>query len=424
MNISIIGSSHTKDIFESKKNKLYEGKYKISSYIPMVSMLSIMSEPEVYNYRRLAMLDLEDIKFERMFYDFEKNVINSLESIQPDILLLDFYADARYGAMSYGSSYITNEISDLIGKGIIVGKNLGITYSYDSNTEDYVMVWKNYFDRFMSYIAENFPDMQIIINAMKMPDSYMNMISDYSDKDIEKINTLWNRFDNYAIKKYNLKYIMKDATFLIDNKDKKYMQGKPDLHFKKDYYVEAYKEFKVVVTDNKSTKSKESHKNLIIDSAFMNQFNFWSNVIGKYEFVKYRKYHAIQIVESEERLGNHNPQLWTRAIEIEGNGETEYTLSFYIKIPETEKINKNLIVFRIRTFDDIKSIKADDTVDWYRLTLEDHDIKSDEEYRYIFKFKPKGKYIKLAPFLGECIPGVEYSRIKLERSAVVSKYSR
>ena len=424
MNISIIGSSHTRDIFEAKRNKLYEDKYKVSSYIPMVSMLSIMSAPEVYNYRRLAMLDLENSVFERMFYDFEKNVINSLESIQPDVLVLDFYADARYGAMSYGSSYITNEISDLIGKGIIIGKNLGITYSYNSNTEDYVMVWRNYFDRFMSYISDNMPEMKVVINAMKMPDSYMNMISECSDKDIEMINNLWNRFDNYAIKKYNLKYIMKDATYLIDSKEKKYMQGNPNLYFKKDYYIRAYKEFKVVANNIKITKIKESHKNLIIDSAFNNQFDFWSNVIGEYKFVKYRKYYGIQVVESEEAVGNHNPQLWTRAIEIEGNGETEYTLSFYIKIPDVEKINKNLIVFRIRTFDDIKSIKADDTVDWYRLTLEEHDIKSDEEYRYVFKFKPKGRYIKLAPFLGECIPGVEYSRIKLERSSVESKYSR
>lgn len=422
MNIAIIGSGHTREIFDTKKNKELEDVYKVISYIPMISMLSLMSEPVLYNYRRMAMLDIEDEKFEHFFVDFEKNAINVLESVQPDVLLMDFYADARFGAMSYDCEYITNEISDLIGKGIIVGKNLGITYSYDTNTEDYIIVWKNYFDRFMAYIADNFPKIQIVINTMKMPSSYTDRICNYGD--IEKINELWEAFDNYAIKKYNLKHIMKDAMFLIDNKDIKTIQQSYSLKFKKDYYVHAYKEFKNKILNIKNLRKKESHKNIIIDSAFSKDLYFWSNAIGKYEFVKYGKYQGIKVIDCTERLGTYSPQIWTRAIEIEGNGDIEYTLSFYITIPDINKLSKDKIVFRIRTFDNVKSIKAQDTVDWYRLTLEDKDIRSSEEYRYVFKFKPQGKYLKLAPFLTECVAGVEYNRIKLERSSEASEYSK
>ena len=424
MNISIIGSRHTLDIFDDNKNKKMEKEYKIASYTPMVSMLSLMSEPVLYNYRRLSMLEIDECKFEHLFCDLEKNVLHTLESVQPDVIVLDFYADARFGALLYGSEYITNEISDLIGKGIIIGKNLGITYSYDSNTEDYIVVWKNYFDRFMAYITENMPEVQIVINAMKMPDSHMNMISSYSDMDIERINTLWNALDKYAIKKYNLKYMVKDEVFLIDNKYNNQMKKNYDLLFKKEYYFQAYKDFKNAIKNIKLSKKKESHKNLIIDSAFSNGLDYWTNVIGKYEFTKYRKYQSIKVVDCTEQLGEYSPQLWTRAIEIEGNGEVEYTLSFYINIPDMKMFNKNSIVFRIRTFDNVKGIKAEDTVDWYRLTLEGHEIKSNEEYRYVFKFSPKGKYLRLAPFLMECVPDVEYSRIKLERTSQVSEYSK
>ena len=424
MNISIIGSRHTLDIFDDNKNKKMEKEYKIASYIPMVSMLSLMSEPVLYNYRRLSMLEIDECKFERLFYDLEKNVLNTLESVQPDVIVIDFYADARFGALLYGSEYITNEISDLIGKGIIFAKNLGITYNYDSNTEDYIMVWKNYFDRFMAYMTENLPEVQIIINAMKMPDSHMNMISSYSDMEIERINMLWNAFDKYAIKKYNLKHMVKDKVFLIDNKFKKHMQENNDLLFKKEYYIQAYKDFKIAIKNTKHSKKKESHRNLIIDSDFSRDLLFWSIQIGKYEFIKYRGYQGIKVIDCREQLGEYSPQVWTRAIEIMGDGETEYTLSFYITIPDISKFDEDSIIFRIRVFDDIKSITSKDAVDGYILTLKNRMIKSKEEYRYVFTFKPKGKYIKVAPFLTECILGVEYNRIKLERSSKESEYSK
>ena len=72
----------------------------------------------------------------------------------------------------------------------------------------------------------------------------------------------------------------------------------------------------------------------------------------------------------------------------------------------------------------MKEIKANDCIEEYRLNLAGHAIKENEEYRYTYTFTPKGNFLKVAPFLFHYIPGVEYSRIQLERSSVASNYTK
>ena len=64
-----------------------------------------------------------------------------------------------------------------------------------------------------------------------------------------------------------------------------------------------------------------------------------------------------------------------------------------------------------------------EAIEEYPLTLEGHDIQAGEEYRYIYTFSPKGNYAKVAPFMFRYVPGVEYSRIKLERASCASEYT-
>ena len=81
------------------------------------------------------------------------------------------------------------------------------------------------------------------------------------------------------------------------------------------------------------------------------------------------------------------------------------------------------VIFGIRTFKYMKEVKMKNAVEEYRLTIKDHDIRPSEDYRYVFTFTSKGKYVRLAPFMFHYVQGIEYSRIKLERASDASEYS-
>ena len=433
MKISIIGSKHTKDILNNRYNPDCRAQFKLMSYAPVISFLSLMSGPVLYNYRRMLMLEMEDNVLVRNYIDLEKNILKTLESVQPDVLLIDFYADARYGAISYESEYVTNKCEGITKNSILIGKYLGIEYSYKANTDDFIIVWKNYFDRFMSYMREKLPSTQIIVNTVKATEYVARAgrkisIPENEDMvpvDIERMNKIWNIFDKYAIKKYDLKSISSNNEYtmelpLVDGLS----EDIQTMQFERDYYTDYYNSLLENIDKKKIVEVKESHQNLVSDSHFKYQLNYWSNIKGKYDFIPYKKYKGIKVIDCSEQMGEYSPQLWSRPIEIQGDGETEYTLSFYITIPDMSKIDDQFIIFRMRTFIHMKQVKAKEAIERHRLTLEGHNIKEGIEYRYVYKFKPIGRCIKLAPFLNECIPGVEYNRIKLERASSVSDYTR
>lgn len=429
MKISIIGSCQSRDIFNSKFIEDYKDYFKVMSYYTMTSMLSVMSKSINYNYNQLVKSDLSDFQMEHWYNELEKPILKTLESKKPDVLLLDFYADARYGARSYGGEYVVDRLAKLKDKDILDWNKFGIVYSYKSNTSDFITMWKNRFDRFMEFMSENLPDTQIIINTIKGT----NIVTDKNgniyvspkaeDLDVDAINSLWEEFDNYAINQYGLKAITYADEYTLDP-DYEYGLGVALVHFHKEYYRDCFDELLRLTYNVKEVQNQESHTNLVPDSAFRDGLNNWTNVAGKYELIDYPDFTAIRALDCRKKLGAYRPQAWTRPIEIEGSGKIEYTLSFYIKFADMSKIKENEVIFGIRTYKYVREVKSAEALEEYRLTLENHNVREGKEYRYTYTFTPRGRFIRLAPFMFRYLPGVEYSRIKLERSATASEYTK
>lgn len=430
MNISIIGSCQSRDIFNSKFIKGYKEHFNVYSYFSMTSMLSIMSEPITYAFHRLVKSGFKDCLMEHWYQELEKNALKTLESKQPDILLMDFYGDARYGAIAYGSEYIINRIDKLEGKEIIDFSNFGIVYSYEKNTEDFILMWKNAFDRFMAFMQEKLPDTEIVINTVKGT----KVVCDRSGKeylspnivdlDVDRINEVWERLDNYAIKKYKLKAITYNKEYKLNPEYPFAGLGWALVHFHREYYEDCYNGLLGLVSGHKCIKQKNVITNLVRDTQYKNKLRNWTNMAGKYEMVDYSSYKAIRTKDCREELGDYRPQVWSRPIEVIEDGTKKYTLSFTIKVEDISLLSEEEIIFAIRTFKYMGQSKAGEVIEEYPLTIKGHDIKNNEEYRYVFTFRPVGKYVRLGPFLFNYIPGVEYSKVKFECSSVESKYTK
>ena len=170
MNVSIIGSCHSRDMFNSNFIENYKDYFRLQSYFTLTSMLSVMSRPIKYNHNKLIESGFRDRKIERLYYEFEKPELKVLESLQSDILLLDFYADARYGARFYEGEYIVAGMTFLKGKNIIEWNSLGPEFSFKKNREEFLVIWKNSFDRFMAFVKDKLPDTEVVINTVKGTD--------------------------------------------------------------------------------------------------------------------------------------------------------------------------------------------------------------------------------------------------------------
>lgn len=427
MNVSIIGSCQSRDIFNSNFIENYKEYFNVLSYYPMTSMLSVMSSPVQYNYQNLIKSGMNDLQLEHWYFEFEKPILKTLESKKPDYLLLDFYADARYGACSYGSEYVVNRLYRLKDKNIINWNKLGIVYSYEKNAKDFFVMWKNAFDRFMAFVEEKLPETKVIINTIKGT----NVITDkegrrylapkIAELDVDKINTIWQMMDSYAIEKHHVEAITYEKEYTLDP-EYLFGLGVALVHFHPDYYNDYFQKLLEITDTEKKEVQQQSHINLLDKRAFEFGADRCYHVVGRFREVEYKGYKAIRPIDCRKQLGQYRPQIWSKPIEIKGDGNTPYTLSFYIKINDLSKIREDMVVFGIRTFKHIKSLKEAESIESFSLNLKGHVIKEKEDYRYVFTFYPKGKYIKVAPFLFRYIPGIEYSRIKLECSDTVSKY--
>lgn len=429
MNISIIGASHSRDIFDSDFVEDCGEYFNVQSYYGMTSILSIMSNPIDYNYNQLIKSGLNDNSMEYWYYELEKPFLKNLESKKPDVLLMDFYADARYGARSYGGEYLVDRLIKLKHKNIIEWNRFGIVYNYKCNTDDFMTMWRNRFDRFMDFMSENLPETEIIINTVKGTniiqekngDTYISPAVQHIE--VEQINSLWEEFDTYAITRYGLKAITFVGEYTLDP-EYKYGLGGSLVNFHKEYYRDCFEELLRITNNNLKVQNKESHTNLVTDSAFQNELNKWTKIAGKFVVDAKLGYACIRAIDCRKKLGNYRPQVWSRPIEIEGSGNVEYTLSFFIKISDLSKVKSDEVIFAMRTYRYVREIKFVEALEEYRLTVENHNIQEGKEYRYTYTFKPKGRFIRLAPFMFRYLPGVEYSRIKFERSSNVSDYSK
>ena len=330
MNISIIGSCQSRDIFNSKFIKNYKEHFNVYSYFWMTSMVSIMSEPITYAFHRLMRAKYKDCLMEHWYQEFEKNVLKILESKQPDVLLMDFYGDARYGAIAYGSEYVINRVDKLRNQEIIDFSNFGIVYSYEKNTEDFILMWKNALDRFMAFMKEKLPDTEIIINTVKgtkiVRDNNGNeyLSPNIADLDVDKINELWKKFDDYAIKKYKLKALTYDKEYRLDPEYPFSGLGWALVHYHKDYYKDCFDKLLELVADIEEVEKKDVNTNLVRDTKFQNKLRNWANMAGKYEMVDYSSYKAIRTKDCREELGEYRPQVWSRPIEVVEDGTKEY----------------------------------------------------------------------------------------------------
>jgi len=193
--IAIFGSCTTRDIFNRKFNPKYKDYFEVVSFQNQTSIMSLVAKKINYTENTLSPLtgwDKTSIEAE-----FNKKFLSDIKKTQPTVIIIDFFADARFKTIASNNSFITvnewkttksNFYKELIKTQIPFSPTI-------SQLKDSMQV-------FYDYIKINLPNTTIVLNQARGAKSYTNHEGKeefFNQKVINKINKRWEMLDNLFI---------------------------------------------------------------------------------------------------------------------------------------------------------------------------------------------------------------------------------
>ncbi|WP_050632235.1 DUF6270 domain-containing protein [Bacillus andreraoultii] len=416
--IAVIGSCVSRDGFNSKFIKNYKEFYHCVLTQNHMSMISLMGDPIPFTPIELEG-DIDHFNKQILLTELTKGVWDSLRIQNPDYLILDFYADVYFGVVKIGNSFVTDKTHIFKRTPFFSQFEVANAVKIDKNYNEFMRLWKQSVDQFMDNMRKDFPKIKIIVNKVHFTDYYMTKdgkekkkISEsgkYKSVDVNQINHWLDDFYKYFEDHYeDVAFINYDTEYLSDeNHIWEYFY----VHYTHNFYEDFTTKLLSIILhdlytkrDIEYTSSIETTGNLIKNPSFNLGKSFWSYWQDNF---------VIQNPEEDEPTSNivkisnkgltkkAHRQIWSNPIEINTDGEQEYTISFDIKVEDVMEVDADRFVFSLRTYNQIDKVLQKDAVWRENILLDDiTGITNRQWIRYTRVVKPsKGKFLKVGPYL-------------------------
>ena len=229
--------------------------------------------------------------------------------------------------------------------------------------------------------------------------------------------------NQYCESTYNIPVIRFENTYTL-NPGYIYGLNRELVHFHNNRYHGAFKKLqeKCHIYNNLSEGGEidniNSSKNLIKNSNFADNLNFWSYSNCCWT-VKNDKENNRLVPTS--KANSRYKWIWCDPIEINDDGNTAYTLSFSIicrHIPSTETFS----AFGIRTFKKAVEKVRNQCIYAEIVQIPSEKIECQKEFRYSYTFYPTGKFIRVAPHVKNDVCDIEFTKIQLEKGKQPTDY--
>ena len=198
-NVAIFGSCVSRDVFNSQFNKNYKSHFEFTLLQNQTSILSLMSSAVKFDEKDLEPLQDWDLKMTKD--ELEKNFLKKLTELQPDILIVDFLADARFQTIQYKQSYITANVWKIT-KTPFYNTILQTNKPFTPKKSELIKHMK----QFKSFIDKHLPNTKIILNQARAINSYIDNNGEkkyFNLFSIQRLNKRWALLDKLFIKIVN-----------------------------------------------------------------------------------------------------------------------------------------------------------------------------------------------------------------------------
>ena len=358
--MGIIGSCVSRDNFNSKFNAGYTRLFNCKLTINHITFASLVSGKIDFNEEDIDLENTFDAKLTKR--ELSRSYMEEIQNSELDYLLIDFGTDIFYGIIIANNNILTDDYRRVAKTKFYSQLQNKRFLNLVSEPDEYFEIWKKSFDKFVEIINTIKPDVKIIINKARSVKEYKDKEGNIKEivtvRNIDRMNDMWDKFDDYAIKTYGFDYIDLSPENYISYEDHPW-GGQHPAHYIKEFYENFIVELSsIIVKDQqkdlyKFMNQEENTMNLIDNSNFEKGKDHWSLWLKNFNITN----NQVEIdIDSLERK-KHNLIL-SNPIKVK-RGEL-INLSFKVYIDGTTQFDSEKIIFYLRIFEHpTKNFKQD-----------------------------------------------------------------
>ncbi|MCF2585823.1 DUF6270 domain-containing protein [Brevibacterium sp. UCMA 11752] len=233
--VSIIGSCVTRDNFNGEISPFWKSLWQIESTFYQSSIISLMSESIEVSEQFYDGLNVHDK--EVVTRDLSKSFLGELVTDQPDILLVDLFADTRFGVLEIENSWITNNEWKLPNANGYQDLNSHRRVNGQNAEDEFFSLFKNKCAALRLFLDENLPNTVVCLNSARNVYMHRGINTNgqkFSYEHILQLNQLWSRLDEQFIQTMNPLTVDSMAPGL--QADSHHRWGPGPVHYEKAYY--------------------------------------------------------------------------------------------------------------------------------------------------------------------------------------------
>ena len=167
--VGVIGSCVSRDNFNSRIVSDWKKFFEFHGSQYQMSLVSLLSPPVEIDDETFSDADAHTAS--TTLRDFRKSYLNELKISQPDILVIDFFADARFGCVEIADSLVTNNEWKLHKTDFYRGENLGSAHSMALDSDDYLSLFVESALKFEAFRKAFLPDTVVVLNSARATSS-------------------------------------------------------------------------------------------------------------------------------------------------------------------------------------------------------------------------------------------------------------
>lgn len=371
--VAIIGSGLSLEFCDKSGQKSQED-FEIVLYRRNMSFISLMSKAVEYDYKRLSR-ELNADDGQQILEELDKDTLSALIVVQPDVLILDFCADAFCGVVeNQAGSFLTRNFKNMEEAYDFSDTKIKRIWSANQSVQEYLnysTIWCQAFNSFIDFVHRFLPETLILINTITFPEE---------TKRKSNVSQVWIRFNEYAQKK-GIPLINDSLLELYQHTFKNFKINQLE-HFSQ----QKNKEEKV-----KQISESSLSYNLIRNADFSEGKKYWYDDSGEY-FINNG------ILEINRTTMESFTILHSSPIQIsnDSNSVHKFELSMEVWVENLFALHLNDAFFYAWTYDDKVNRKIIETK-IYSSKLEN--LSSGKWKRISMEIKCKGKYLELGPHM-------------------------
>jgi hypothetical protein len=401
INVGIIGSCVSRDNFNSMFNAGYTRLFYCTLNINHITFASILSGKIDFNEEDIDLENSRDVECVKM--ELSRSYMQEIYGTADlDYLIIDFYSDVFYGIVIANDIIFTDDYRRVAKTKFYSQLENKRFVNIENNPDEYFEIWKKSFNKFIEIINTFMPNVKIIINKARAvaeyKDEHANIIKIPMARSINKINEMWDKFDDYAIKTYGFQY--------MDLSDKDYISylehpwgGPHPVHYTKEFYENFIVELSSIVVKDEHEKLYQLQNqdapniNLIDNSNFemgTDHWSFWQN--------------NFNITDNKVEINNNGLEqdkynlILSNPIKAK-KGEF-LKLSFKVYVGSDVEFDSTKIIFYLRLFKHPTKIFQKDS-EWHKnlqyFNYSNDDVRNEwKTVNYVFK-APNNGFLKVGP---------------------------